>query len=219
MEFVGIVKENNSIDQGYIANYFSVVEVDRVYSKGTIESRKHTFLGILLLRQLMKNRLKREYSIHYPTLDKPILLGKDLDISSYDFSLSHSHELVCCIVSKDKVGIDVEKIRNVNFEIMPLVFTEDEMDFVLAKEADRNERFFEIWTRKESFIKLIGKGLTHPLKELNFVENNKVGQILNIDGDRYYFKKFRYKNYIISICSDNKIDVDLKILNESECFE
>ena len=200
MRLIGVVKENDYIDQRYITDNFSPSEMERVYSKSSKESRKLTYLGILLLKHLMKNKLNAEVTIHYPKLDKPVLLNENKEISPYDFSISHSNELVCCVASKDKVGLDVEKIRTVNFDIMPLVFTEDEINYVQDKTSNKNQAFFEIWTRKESFVKIIGKGLTFPLKDVNLIQNNKLVDDLNINGDKYYFKRFSYEDYIVTVC-------------------
>ncbi len=41
---------------------------------------------------------------------------------------------------------------------------------------ERVEAFFEIWTKKESLIKGIGKGLSIPLKDFNVINRN--GKVL-----------------------------------------
>lgn len=77
------------------------------------------------------------------------------------FNVSHSHGCVVCAVYDKPVGIDVEKIRDINWEsIAQHAFTKRELEFLYLKpEEDRQRYFYEIWTAKESFLKLKGGGI------------------------------------------------------------
>ena len=80
------------------------------------------------------------------------------------FSLSHSGDRVMCAVSRSEVGCDVEEAgsdeadrRRIGY--IARCLTERERALALADPA----AFYKIWTLKESFLKLTGKGLTIPL--------------------------------------------------------
>ena len=71
------------------------------------------------------------------------------------FSISHSFPHYAVAVSDNPVGIDIEKIRDVNLNISKRMFTENERKYV----GQNIGRFFEIWTKKEAYSKFTGKGL------------------------------------------------------------
>ncbi|MFQ9702537.1 MAG: 4'-phosphopantetheinyl transferase family protein [Enterocloster clostridioformis] len=69
--------------------------------------------------------------------------------------------LVVCAVADRALGVDTERIRPFKEGLMRRVCSESERGFVLEgrSEAARQERFFRLWTLKESFVKAIGRGL------------------------------------------------------------
>lgn len=71
-----------------------------------------------------------------------------LDTERVEFNLSHSYG-VCVVAMSDKpVGIDIEKIRDIDY---------NKFDFI---KADSPEDFFEKWTERESYLKFTGEGLS-----------------------------------------------------------
>ena len=81
------------------------------------------------------------------------------------FNVSHSEDLAVIAISRCKLGIDVEFVSK-DFDYLPLlpeVFTENEILFV--QEAENKEyAFYCLWTRKEAFVKAIGKGINDDFK-------------------------------------------------------
>ena len=86
------------------------------------------------------------------------------------FNVSHSADLALYAVSADReVGVDVEHIRtDVSAgEIAERFFSPRESDSLRAlPEGERLRAFFECWTRKEAYLKAIGRGLFGPLEEI-----------------------------------------------------
>jgi 4'-phosphopantetheinyl transferase len=87
--------------------------------------------------------------------------------TSLKFNLSHSNKLaVIGFTSNLEIGIDIEKVKSdYNFsDIAQTVFSRDE-HLMLNKldPGDRIARFYELWTRKEAFIKGVGYGLSFPI--------------------------------------------------------
>ena len=87
-----------------------------------------------------------------------------------DFNISHSNELVVCALSVDdgKIGADTEKKEStIRKEKQPLFagrfFSGNERE-ILEKEPDR---FSEIWTRKEAYLKRMGTGIATDLREVD----------------------------------------------------
>lgn len=84
---------------------------------------------------------------------KPYVIGAP----DFHFNLSHAGKWVVIAYADTPVGIDVEQIdaRKAISSIAGRFYAPDERDYVLGNP----ERFFEIWTAKESYIKYVGKGL------------------------------------------------------------
>ncbi len=81
------------------------------------------------------------------------------------FSLSHGGDCALIAVGSGmEVGVDVEPIRpGISCgELAARFFTTSEAG-ALARSADPVTSFFRYWTKKESYVKGIGRGLTHPL--------------------------------------------------------
>jgi 4'-phosphopantetheinyl transferase len=76
---------------------------------------------------------------------------------------------ICAVARRRQVGIDLERMRfDVPCERMAKrFFAEAELKAFLALPANqRQEGFFNCWTRKEAYFKAIGKGLSVPLKNV-----------------------------------------------------
>lgn len=116
-----------------------------------------------LLQMALKDYLteySREYSV---CLDEEIRIFKEpggklyTDISGLYFNISHSQNLWVCGVSNQPVGVDVEFVRHRNYsKLMEKYFDQQEKIYV-AKHGV--ESFFDIWTFKEAYSKLLGESI------------------------------------------------------------
>jgi len=116
--------------------------------------RKLSLAADMLVRDAISKELgiKKE-EIVFETNENGKPYAKGLNIH---FSLSHSGDLVFLALSDGPVGIDAEKMRDVNLDIANRMFTEGEKDYVFKEEEKVKERFFEIWTKKEAYVKMLG---------------------------------------------------------------
>ena len=72
-------------------------------------------------------------------------------------SVSHSEGIFVCIIGDKPLGIDVQHRRKVSSaKIADKYFTETEREYIKKYGEDG---FFKVWTRKEAYSKLTGKGL------------------------------------------------------------
>ena len=74
------------------------------------------------------------------------------------FSLSHTGNAVLCALDHRPVGADIEMIRSQDLRHLLSVFNEQEQEEIMQAEQPKL-RFTELWTRKESYLKLTGQGL------------------------------------------------------------
>lgn len=97
---------------------------------------------------------------------KPFLRRNDIDLR---FNLSHSHERALLAVTRGKeIGVDIELIRNSIAEenLAEQFFSPLEAETLRnLPKGLQTKAFFDCWTRKEAFIKAVGKGLSYPLKD------------------------------------------------------
>ncbi|HEX8014414.1 MAG TPA: 4'-phosphopantetheinyl transferase superfamily protein [Flavobacterium sp.] len=113
------------------------------------------------------------------------------------FNISHSGEIVvCALCDKDEVGIDIEKISDIEINNFKLQMTKKEWKNIIFS-YDKKEAFFDYWTQKESVIKAHGHGLTIPLTSFEIFENTT-----EINDEKYILKEIKinekYKCYISS---------------------
>lgn len=92
--------------------------------------------------------------------------------SGLSFNLAHTAGLVACAVSREtEVGVDVERLsaERVSPELSRRVFSEREVEALdRLPPAEQPDRFFDLWTLKESYIKARGLGLAIPLRSFGF---------------------------------------------------
>ena len=126
---------------------------------------------------LLWEGLAREYGVEEaPVFDfgshgKPVLR----DHPALHFSLSHSGNAVLCALDRRPVGADIEMIRRKNLAYLLSVFSAAEQASI-ERAASPEVCFTRLWTRKESYLKLTGEGLTgtKALREIPTEDNDAV---------------------------------------------
>ena len=109
-----------------------------------------------LLEQGLKELGVGEYEIGYGPFGKPYLKN----VPDLHFSLSHSGHYAVCVFDHRPVGVDIEQLRPVSGALLQKVCTERERRFLNAQSPEKvPEIFCRLWTAKESFMKLEGRGL------------------------------------------------------------
>ena len=102
----------------------------------------------------------------YNEYGKPFI-SDDQNRGALSFNLSHSNGMALyAVVRRRRVGIDVEYMREdfATIEVAERFFSKDEFEAFKATPNDRRtEAFFNCWSRKESYIKAIGMGVSYPL--------------------------------------------------------
>jgi 4'-phosphopantetheinyl transferase len=119
-----------------------------------------------ILRQLLGLYTKcapQSIQIDYNQWGKPALATEN-SLAGIRFNLSHSHGLaVYAIASGRDVGVDVEMIRAdlANEHIAEHFFSPTEVQTLRTLPFEHQARaFFACWTRKEAYIKALGRGMT-----------------------------------------------------------
>lgn len=100
--------------------------------------------------------------------------GKPYINPQINFSISHSENYIVCAFSEiEPIGIDIERIRNLDLSIFRKIFTKKEWE-ILNSSSNPIEHFFRYWTIKESIVKGEGKGFSIPLSTIDASNLNSI---------------------------------------------
>ena len=107
------------------------------------------------------------------------------------FNIAYAGDCAVCAVSDEPVGIAIEQIKPIDFEIAQRFFTANETDYIKA--GKQSAGFFEIWTKKEAYIKCLGKGLQKALSSFDVLKGNRKKLM--------YHKVLKNDDVICHVCS------------------
>ncbi|MBE6876633.1 MAG: 4'-phosphopantetheinyl transferase superfamily protein [Ruminococcus sp.] len=95
------------------------------------------------------------------TYGKPFFRDKP----SCFFNYSHCSAGICCAVSTEEVGADMQNTESC--DSMQYVMTEQEQQKILSS-PNPDAEFTKLWAVKESYYKMLGTGLCEAMKEKDF---------------------------------------------------
>ena len=157
------------------------IEYDTSFSPKEKREREHS-CAYSLLDKMLKEAGLQEYELIKGQNGKPYIKQNPLY-----FNLSHTEGLAVVCISDTEIGVDCERIdydfasKIVGFS--KRYFHENELNFLENNDYSPNT-FFEIWTKKEAYIKKYA---------LN------AGAIPKIDTTKEVYETMRVGDYIISI--------------------
>lgn len=143
----------------------------------------------LLLRKLLSVRSDGDLS--YNSYGKPCLAK-----GGPCFSLSHSGDYVLLGWGEKELGVDIEKLRPVRDALIKRCCREEELTYI--KEEQSLQRFFTLYTRKESAMKAAGLGFSLPLREINALA------AFSYENTLYRFASFSIDGYAFSVASSEE---------------
>lgn len=179
-----------------------------------------TAFSELLIKYIIFNEFNIEpnsIEFEFNEYGKPSIINMD----NFYYNVSHSCNYIICAYDSNPLGIDIEKIRDVNMDISYRFFAKNEYNYIMNS-IDKRDCFFNIWTLKESYIKAVGKGMKIGLNSFSVMDDKENIEINdNYNEGRYFLKQYNMLNfYKIAVCSINNcfpeeiISVDYnKILN------
>lgn len=174
----------------------------------------------LITRALTRTVLSRYTSVPADQLvfasnefGKPHIANESGLNQAISFNITHADNLILIGVTRDSaLGIDTENSqdREISQDLAEYSFaTEEVADFLAQPVEYQQQRFFEFWTLKESYIKARGMGLSIPLKQFSFRLRHKEGVEFAIDAlqndvpERWRFWQFRLvDDYMVAVCAE-----------------
>lgn len=172
-------------------------------------------IGRGMLRQVLSQYLSlppQNIAFIYGTKGKPHILNNPIY-----FNLSHSHDQLMLALSWDKViGADIEYKRPMEnmATVAKMNFSAYEQKiFFNLPDDEKVDAFYQLWTRKEAYIKAVGDGFSLPLSgfDITLDDNPRLLRSLNDDIEGWAFRSFEVKNgYVATVCMTapiTKIDI------------
>ena len=153
------------------------------------EKDRSTFIiGRGILRQLLglyTESHPAELQINYGEQGKPYISGPD----SLHFNISHSGKILVMAFSRQyPLGVDVEQVKS-DFDVLTIAkhyfSSKEQIALKKLKDSEQPRGFYRCWTRKESFIKAKGSGLSFPLDAFTVsLEEDQKAEILETNWDK-----------------------------------
>lgn len=188
---------DEEVNYNYLFKYLNEVESLKVKRLIQKKDFNNALAGKAITKHLLSYYLNvpsDQIKIKYSNFDKPY-------INDIHFNISHSaNKLVHAFCLNKEIGIDIEEIKEFSVidQVAKSYFSVVEYNnYIKSTSKIKTALFYKIWSRKESFIKLVGDGLTYPLKEFT------VDTSLNIKNP---FIKIKENNIKIKIIDLNLFD-------------
>lgn len=170
-----------------------------------------SLIGHILAKKIVSDEIsspQKNVLIGKTKLGKPII-RKPSDLN-FEISISHSGSyFVIGICDKGKIGVDIELLNDFDFGVLKNCLSASEEMYVnLGKEnRQRIENFYEIWTRKEAYLKALGTGLQKPLPIMQFYpDHTTLKAEIRHNNQQYYISTLKEDKFILSICTTRSIE-------------
>lgn len=158
------------------------------------DDRKRSLGAGIIIKKILNENGISESCLKYTENGKPVA-------EHLHFNVSHAGDYVVGVVSDHEVGCDIEKAKNAPLEIAEHYFTSREYEYIKYA-PDRNEAFFTLWTLKESYMKMTGKGMSLPLDSFEIIPTAD-GFILGKTSEKHcFFQTVEFDSYIFSVCNE-----------------
>lgn len=188
----------------YLLSFLSEERRERINKYHFKEDSLRSLYGEILVRHTVSKILEvknETLKIERNSYGKPYIVGAPLH-----FNISHAGDWVVCALSTNEIGIDIELIKYIDYDIAKRFFCTCEYDALMEKDdLERIDFFYKLWTLKESYIKWSGTGLSTSLNSFCF----KISEtdILLIDKNQSIVPHFKQycidEDYKLSVCSES----------------
>ncbi len=213
------VKINKNLCEAQYNKLMKYLSPDRFQrlNKMLFEDSQRSLIGDILIKHAISKIKKAslgEILFVYNEYGKPYI-SEDIY-----FNISHSGKWVVAEINNNTVGIDIEEVAPIDYNIAKRFFTENEYNYVINNwNLSKIERFYNIWTLKESYIKAVGIPLNSFSISITdgdniIIESNEYGR------SNYFLKQYNIdSNYKMAICSTSQIiSEELRLFDLDEFY-
>jgi 4'-phosphopantetheinyl transferase len=165
--------------------------------------RKHRLLARLMLRQCLINTTGNDMLLHAWQTDSN---SKPFIATWHQFNISHSGEFIVFIYDDQAIGVDIEKIEDIDYASISDYFHPEEKAQLMHSVAKKN-LFYTLWAKKEALLKAVGVGISNEMANFNCLEKSIV-----YENQTWFFHPVAISTeYICYICT-NKIILNYTVM-------
>ncbi len=192
-----IIELENSNNFAQYQQYMSFLCSDKqsqIYKFISDIDRKLSLFSDLLVRVLICqfHGVKNKDLVFDKTIyGKPYLV----DFPDFHYNISHTRHAIVVGLSDKPIGVDFEKIELVDLSVANRFFCKEELNYIFADKELSHNRFYEVWTKKEAYIKWNGRGLSFPLRSFDVTDEKIASMLFSTE----------VNNYIVSMCSKSAV--------------
>ena len=157
--------------------------------------------GLLMMKAV---GIRKESELRYGAYGKPFAPGYP------GFNLSHSGPWCVLAMGEGDIGVDIEAPDEAHLCVAPMVYTPEEQAWMRESPL---ERFYMLWTWKESVMKAMGLGMKlepGSFDVLPFTRNEPIA----LRGKRWYMKSGEMGGLRYSVCAAYPFDLVFYDLTE-----
>ncbi len=154
----------------------------------------------LLAKLILEQRLQEDNKQNLFTSFTRDHAGKPFISEWKNFSISHSGTLAVFADAVEPVGIDLELIADLDIGEFTVELHQNEKEAVLTS-TQPLLTFYEIWTKKEAFLKCLGIGIAKGLSQYDCHSDR-----IKCQGETWFFHKITlFENFICYLSTRHKV--------------
>ncbi len=142
---------------------------NRILKTNNIEKKKELVGSYLLLKDILESNYHidiKNIEYDYNEYNKPFF--KNLDLF---FSISHSQGIIVLAISKKEIGIDIEKVKELDKKIIKNILNEEELRiYNNLNNKEQLDYVYEVFCGKEAYVKKLGTSITIKPASINLDE-------------------------------------------------
>ena len=150
-----------------------------------------------LISLIFKRKYIQEYSLNEH--------GKPVCKDKY-FNISHSLGRIVFVEDVVPIGIDIEKIRKAEENLIHYVSSEQERAYI-----QNEQNFYEVWTNKEALVKAYGTGFISRIKDVPSLPLNSTREY---KGNTYHNQTLNFDDYVLTISRQAKEEFEIEMMEE-----
>lgn len=197
-----VSKLPDPLDNPELLNELPEERRDKILRFKQEKDRKQSLGAGLLLEQSLEQHGFDLADIRNSENGKPEIVG-------VHFNLSHSGDMVACVISEQPVGCDVEQMDKRRTGVAKRCFTMREFEYLDGiDEEKQNGEFYRIWTMKESYLKMTGEGITLALDRIEVIFDDDVSIFRDGKKEECYIREYHVPGYKLTVCAKEKVFAD-----------
>lgn len=117
------------------------------------------------------------------------------------WSVSHKSDFVAGVVSTERIGIDLERIKDVSDALFERIIEPEEAAYF--RDQNKNIIFFRSFTAKEAVLKKTTDGMRGlPKVKIKMVVDDE-NLVVQYSGKKYLVENFYFDGYLASVTKDH----------------